>query len=757
MSAVATGPRAAARVASSFLPVLVLVVSASVATYFVLGIAPTGMFPAHDIYTYSYPKMLYAAASFHAGGKGLLWNPFQNCGQPFFALSQTGLLYPPNWLFLVLAPEHALRAVVVVNQVIAGAGIYLLARALGTAPLAAICGMLVFQLGTTLPVFSTAALPHLGAYVWLPVALLATERLLVRPDALRAGQLAIVLAIAWLPGSPQVWFLTVQLIGLRLLWALAWSASGRRLRTVGWLAVGLALAPALAAVQVLPEVEAANVSLRSGSLRDVEANPSGLLTREDVDLELYLRGFNHRAVVPALFPLVLAALAVGGRRRRGIFYAFAGVLYGVLAFGAATPLFGLYQSVPGASMFRFASRLFWVTGFCFAVLTALGVEAVGGGRAATPALRRLAVLALVAAGFVAANRIVPDGFYPIERTVAACAALAVLVTAWRAALRPWAQAAVVAAVGIVLVVMPGQAPRSLPSGGAGYDARREVLDALAQSLSPQERLYLVSRRGLSSDFSLIPKTASLFRVRSAADYEPLLPARYAEFAVRMRAGHLLGNRNEAIYMAELGPASSRRLLDLTAARYLVVDRSEAGALDGLRPPLEPVVTVGETQVLENRSAFPRAFYVPRIEAVADSRTLLQRLAVGPDDLRRVALVEAPPPAFTGQPGDGAGADVRFVVDDPEHIELAVEAPARGFLVLSDQYATGWSARVDGKPAPIVRGNYAFRVVEVPAGRSTVEFRYRPTSLLLGTAISLLTAVGLALVMWRAAANQERST
>ena len=605
-------------VASFLLPLLVLVVSAAAGAYYVFDVAPEGMFPGHDIYAYSLPRMLYAVESFRSGGKGLLWDPFQNCGQPFFALSQTGLLYPPNWLFLVLAPEHALRAVIVVNHVIAGAGIYLLARTLGTSPLAAICGMLVLQLGTTMPVFSTSALPHLGAYAWLPAALLATERLLDRPGASRAVQLAIVLAIQWLPGSPQAWFLTAQLIGLRLLWALASSASGRRLRTVGWMAVALGLAPALAAVQVVPEVAAANVSLRSGSLRAQESNPTGLLTREEVDLDLFSRGFNHRAVVPALVPLAFAALALGGRRHRAIFYAVAGVLYGVLAFGPATRLFALYLWLPGASMFRIASRFLWISGFCFAVLTALGVEAISGRRAAGAGYRsRLVVLALVAVGFVAAEMTVPQGLFPREWWVAICAAAAALAMIWRARLWPLTQLAIVAVVGVILISYPGVGPRSLLPGSPGYEARRERAGrARAAALIAGARLSdgpeRVRRRLLPDSEAGVAVPHPLGdRLRAA----PL--ARYAEFAVRMRAGHFPGKRNESIYMAELGANSSRRLLDLTATRYLVVDRSEVDALSGIGP-LPTVLTAGETQVLENPSALPRAFFVPRIAAVADS-------------------------------------------------------------------------------------------------------------------------------------------
>jgi uncharacterized membrane protein YfhO len=63
--------------------------------------------------------------------------------------------------------------------------------------------------------------------------------------------------------------------------------------------------------------------------------------------------------------------------------------------------------------------------------------------------------------------------------------------------------------------------------------------------------------------------------------------------------------------------------------------------------------------------------------------------------------------------------------------------------LSDLYFPGWQASVDGADTPIYRANYTFRLIEVPAGRSTVEFRYRPTSFLIG---AILSALGLVVVV-----------
>jgi uncharacterized membrane protein YfhO len=90
--------------------------------------------------------------------------------------------------------------------------------------------------------------------------------------------------------------------------------------------------------------------------------------------------------------------------------------------------------------------------------------------------------------------------------------------------------------------------------------------------------------------------------------------------------------------------------------------------------------------------------------------------------------------------------VTFMTDAPTHVTLRVEAPARGFLVISDSYYPGWHATVDGRPTPILPANHAFRAVEVPQGISVVDMRFRPISLFVGAGISATTLLGIGVVL-----------
>src|SRR5262245_60318412 len=128
-----------------------------------------------DTYAYFLPNGLHAVRALRENLGELFWNPYQNCGQPFFANPLTGLLYPPHLLFLVLEPVMALRAVTIVNLCVAGIGAYVLLRELGVGRTAALAGGLAFQLGNTSLVMAAWSPMHGGPFAWLPLAMAMTE------------------------------------------------------------------------------------------------------------------------------------------------------------------------------------------------------------------------------------------------------------------------------------------------------------------------------------------------------------------------------------------------------------------------------------------------------------------------------------------------------------------------------------------------------------------------------------------------------
>jgi hypothetical protein len=696
--------------------------------------------PAFDVYGYFYPNILYALRSVSTGS-GLLWNPYQSCGQPFFAISTVGLLYPANVLFLLLPPSTALRGVLFANLVVGGLGSWALARELGLDTEATLAGTLAFMLGGTTVGLTVWTPTVQGAYVWMPVALLFCERL-VRRGQLRDGLwLGLALAMALLPGHPQFTLFTCELVCLRLVWSFGDTSERRHMRTaVTGVFVALLVMILVTAVQYLPAMEVAAESVRGASGPAI--SPGMRMSWDDLTRGVRL----HTVQVPfTVVPGFVAAAALANKRRRraALFYTLAAGLFLALAFGDATPLGRLYAATPLGGAFRMPGRSAYVTGFCLSVLTGIAVDVLVRGSWLAVAL---------AAAALAACRIWMGGFNAAEWSLAATLLAGGGLTAVAPPRRLVGAALVVGAVALAFVLVPAWTlQRYLPDDDAALRAHAQVFQGLHARLSPQDRVHLARTMG---DVGFEDKTASLFDLRATTDYEGQVSRTYAEYLTMLHTGQLLRHLDQVIYPAPWNPRSVRwPLLRLAAARYLAVPPEIDLPVDTGGNALVPFDGDTNVHVYEYPDALPRTYYVPRVAVVADADARLERLAAGVEDPRRVALVEATPPSgFVGVAGNDMTAAARFVTDDPEHVVIELNAPERGFLFLADQYFPGWSATVNGRMAPILRANHAFRLVEVPRGQVRVEFRYQPARVWAGALISVMTLMGVAIALVRSRAR-----
>ena len=155
-------------------------------------------------------------------------------------------------------------------------------------------------------------------------------------------------------------------------------------------------------------------------------------------------------------------------------------------------------------------------------------------------------------------------------------------------------------------------------------------------------------------------------------------------------------------------------------------------------------------IYENGRALPRAWLASNV-LVLDGPSTLQVIRTGvlPDgskwDPLRIALVDTP---LQGLANSGEPGKVTIKNYEANRIELSTEADKNSFLVLGENDYPGWRAYIDGQFADVTRTNYALRGVLVPSGKHQVLFIYRPWSIIGGLVVSLLTAVGLMLIVWK---------
>lgn len=86
----------------------------------------------------------------------------------------------------------------------------------------------------------------------------------------------------------------------------------------------------------------------------------------------------------------------------------------------------------------------------------------------------------------------------------------------------------------------------------------------------------------------------------------------------------------------------------------------------------------------------------------------------------------------------AEAEIALKEYRPNYLRYEYEADGDALAVFSEIYdADGWTAEIDGHPARPLRADYILRALELPAGRHTVEWRYRAPHWALAEGITLL--------------------
>ena len=274
---------------------------------------------------------------------------------------------------------------------------------------------------------------------------------------------------------------------------------------------------------------------------------------------------------------------------------------------------------------------------------------------------------------------------------------------------------------VKLVVRPGP-KTTYPWCGARYASPLPILD-LPADLTPAK-------------LSLSPPIEA---ARVVFYWTPLAPGGTGVIEVGGSSHSLVEGQPLSFDFAEPAAFSEFRVL---------VDQGNPGIrIDDIEVDLNPIGLRSDFLEIDgmgiNLHALPRAYFIVPSSVPSEIQTVE---SLGCWSVHQGIQVIDP------ETGKGASGFFRkgaaeIVGYEPERVEIATDSPRDGFLVFSDTYRPGWSASVDGRSTPILRAQTAFRAVRVPAGAHRVLFLYRPGSLRVGAAVSLL-ALGI-LAAWPA--------
>jgi hypothetical protein len=726
-----------------------------------------------------------------------LWNPYVMAGRPYLANAQSAIFSPFNLPGYVLPLWRSLALIAALKIFVAAFGMFLLARALAMRWGGSLMAGLVF--GFSMWMVTWVSWPTVSVWAFLPWICLMAELLLRRPGPLPFAGLAGFVALQYFGGHPESCFHT--LLMAVLYWVvrvivLRPASAGAVARQALVFGGALVAGTALAAVTLVPFLELVGRSVDSDvrSFLGASHGPRrylfglfvhdywGRQTRTPIEFPSAMEE-NAYYVGALTLMLAVAALVVRPRFQR---IAFAAV--GALALAVATgipPFFDVISQLPGFNTAH-NSRLAIIFVFCFALLAGWGLddlsEAAGGRRrllvGACAALVAFPLVVMAAKGTLAPGRFWdavqvawgfsdPPTFVPraidrsatlanlnvagppeaLKEVVRLASLLEWLVVAALAfaliALRVWGRLGATAFVALALVLVAGD----LFKAGMGYNpgipvdhAEQPATGAIRylQSQLPDRFVGLDPLNDEARLPPIAPDVAMRYDLYDARGYDYPIERRYDRFWKENVAG-----KPECLYAFCPQTAGSSdkalRALGLLGVGHLLQDvRDDPLTADGARLAYDGP----DARVYTNPHALPRAFLVGSQTVLPDDEQAYAMVTAPDFDARAVAVTHEPAPGVSTGSSSQPPGSAKISEYEDERVVVSVGADRPALLVLTDSWAPGWKATVDGRDADVQRVNYLIRGVAVPAGEHTVEFRYDPATWTWGWAISLVTLLGL---------------
>ncbi len=732
----------------------------------------------NDLTFFFLPHHVAQSKVISAFGHLPLWDARGFGGRPSVGNPQAGLFYPFVWV-VWWGPLSLLGWLTFGHLIWGGMGVYRLLRSAAGSQWAATVGGSVYLASPFLLAHAFEGhYPHVWAAAWYPWAFWSYgEARRGRPRGWLI--LPVVLALSFLAGHPQEWLLLVLAL---LAWSVAdavalWRSQHARqaaFRLIVW-GGALALSLGLTALDLAPQLAVRPWLLRdpdpSGHVRiprryHLEAvngfqllSPTALGGPAD-----YFGSDNYWETVLSigLIPLLLGLLAArwhpDRRQVRGWL-----LLLGLAVWFACGRHLLLYTAayfvVPGMNWFRVPARTLFLANLAAAVLAGLGVQTMAMRVAEPKAWRRftvrcgvfsflvVATLYLIGAArgpggssraAEAARRVLEDDRFRLA--LGGLGGLLVLGCLPLASSRAprWAGGL----IGMLALCELGWYGNSLlqvaaPELFAGDDPISAAIERLEADSAGGGPARIKARDNFYGDLRAaahgIEKTNvnDVFQIDHAARlYERLYPVASRR---RLKRDDLM---NEAV--EEFNREVRQQIFNRMSVSHVISDRFEPD-------PGWPVVVRGswnggEFVIQANPGRLPRAYVVPRaLEVRSDGRFDVGQFHLV--DPRLWVLMDVDPLGEVVPGPRQRFTPALWTSYDPDRPVLRVATTAPGLLVVADTWMPGWSALVDGLPAPVLRGNHSQRVIPlVSPGRHTIALYYTAPGFLLGCAVTGVSAV-----------------
>lgn len=660
------------------------------------------------------------------------WNPYTFMGVPLDANIQAAPFYPLNIIFMVLNFPVAWTLLIVLQPFLAGVFMYMYLKRQGLADMSAGIGSIAWSFsGFSVSWMTWGTIMH--AALWLPLMLISIDELTDShkkiPEYIRWSVVLVIgMVMTILGGHIQV---AAYIIFLSIMY-FAYKAGKPTL----WISIGCAIsaglaALALTAVQWIPLIRFIAESGRAGSFEawkhagwflplphiaqffvpDFFGNPATLNYWGEWN---YGEFIGYIGVLPIVF--AGSVLFMGGMPR--FFAVSAAIALGLMMSNPISRLPFLLH-VPVLSVLQ-PTRLMVIVDFSLAVLAAIGYDrSLKGGKISlkmSACIFSLGIIGLWAyvlfARFFVHDLQLLEHIAVAKRNLIMPTFLIGVCAAW-VFIYPYIKKRSVktAAAIVVFVVILFDLYRFgwkytpfTPS--EFFFPRTKVITFLEQQPKPFRIMSL-------DDRILPPNASSYYGIESVEGYDPITPLQYDRFLSASERGN-----------ADMGiPSGFNRIytahnIDSILLPYFNV-KYVLSLTDVKRPFLKEVFREGETRVYEYTKQLPRVYFpdtTVRVNTVNDELSSLFSVSGSVGTVGSfVHIINIP------RTGDEIAEVTEYL---PDQIRVHAQTSSERLLIVLNQYDRRWKVTVDGKPGTVIRTNYLFMGVAVPAGSHDIILSYQ---------------------------------
>lgn len=703
-----------------------------------------------DIFSQFFPWK-YLVIEMFKDGIIPLWNQYSFSGTPLLENYHTGVFLPFN--LILFLPKYFGWGIFIFGQTLfAAIGMYLLLKFYVTNNKAKIVGALVFSLSglmTTWVEFGTgvwaaAMMPWIFYFINLFVENHKVRNLFF---------LTLIYSSLILAGHAQLTVFSSLLIGIYLIY-LCFFKKILSIKDLVIIIFFVILGIGISTIELIPVYNQVFISIRSSEKSYIKELNNGLTPWYDF-IRLYIPDFfgnpstynywgdvsyyeNSPFLGTLILPFSIPFFFKRFRKKQISFWFMIFVF--TFFFASLNPLTSFFYNLKLPFLtYSSASRIFFITSFCAAILIAEGIELFAKNKSYRKAvlfssifLFLVAILALLKLKLDNIESV--DFKVSLKNTIIPVGFLCILMSSFL--IKTKNKLILILITILIFFDLFRYFNKFNPF------VNKNLIFPKTPAIEFLEKDPGIFRIGRLNREIMTPNSWIPYHLSSIEGYDPMALVNYSRFFNRVNNGFYFNNISR---FSEMYNEIDFKFISALNVKYLLSVENSTKKVSPLVKinNLEEVFRDKSAVIYKNPNYKERFYFVSNVIKVSNIKEMADILDKKDFNPTLDAIVVGED-LNTNNIGSG---DVKINLYKANSIKLTTENKKDGFLVISDTYHPGWRVFIDDKPAKLFEVNGALRGILIPEGHHQITMEYWPKSFDIGIKVSITCLVVLLILVF----------